>query len=88
MFDIATLTQRDTLQLPVEIAKNFNQSDRFIVWMDGDTMHLKRIKPSPLKIVEEAPYEEPLSLDEINQIVHEVRGTVSSLKNYACTNRY
>ncbi len=73
MFEIATLTHKDTLQLPVEISKRFKASDRFIVWMDGDTLHLKRMKPSPLRVVEEAPYEEPLSLDEINQIVHEVR---------------
>ncbi len=74
MFEIATLTQNDTLQLPIEIAKHFQPSDRFIVWIDSDILHLKRIsKPSPLDIVEYASDDEPISPDEINAIVHEVR---------------
>lgn len=73
MFEIATLTPNQTLKLPAEIARHFLPSDRFIVWMEGDTLHLKRITPSPLDIVEQAPNGEPLSLDEINDIVHEVR---------------
>jgi len=73
MSEVATLTQSRTLQLPLEIAKHFQPADRFIVWMDGDTLHLKRITPSPLRMVEQAPIDEPMSLDEINDIVHEVR---------------
>lgn len=73
MFEFATLNPNYTLQLPVEIAEQFQPSDRFIIWMEGDTVHLKRVTPSPLKAVAEAPAGEPLSLDEINDIVHEVR---------------
>jgi hypothetical protein len=37
-------------------------------------LHLKRITPAPMtRIVAEAPEEEPMSMDEINKIVHEVR---------------
>ena len=73
MFDLATVTPNHTLQLPDEIAKQFQPADRFIIWMEGDILHLKRITPSPLKAVEQAPDEEPLSLEAINEIVHEVR---------------
>lgn len=73
MFEVVTLNPNNTMQLPLEIAERFKPSDRFIVWMDGDTLHLKRVMPSPLKVVEQAPSGEPLSLDEISEIVHEVR---------------
>lgn len=73
MATVATFTQDQTLQLPLEIVKKFQMTDRFIVWQEGDTLHLKRITPSPLQAVEQAPDDEPLSLDEINDIVHEVR---------------
>ena len=73
MSEVATLTQNRTLQLPPEIAQHFQPADRFIVWIEGDMLHLKRITPSPLKVVEQASVDEPMSLDEINDIVHEVR---------------
>jgi hypothetical protein len=73
MFEVATLTRNRTLKLPKEIARHFLPSDRFIIWMEGDTLHLKRVTPSPLTTVEQAPADEPLSMDEINEIVHEVR---------------
>jgi len=73
MSAVATFTPNQTLQLPLEIVQQFQPSDRFIVWQKGDTLHLKRMAPSPLKAVAETPAEEPLSLDEINDIVHEVR---------------
>ncbi|HRJ44087.1 MAG: hypothetical protein KJZ86_05110 [Caldilineaceae bacterium] len=57
MFEIATLTANNTVQLPAEIAR--------------------RLIPSLLKRVEDAPEEEPISLDEINGIVHKVRSSVS-----------
>ena len=55
MAELATLSQDRTLQLPVEIAEHFNPSDKFIVWMDKDMLHLKRLSPSPLKVVADAP---------------------------------
>lgn len=73
MFEIATFTANRTVQLPPEIANRFLPTDRFIVWLEGDTLHLKRLTPSPLQQIENAPEDEPLSLDEINDIVHEVR---------------
>ncbi len=73
MFEIVTLTPNNTLQLPLEIARHFLPADRFIVWQEGDTLHLKRLTPSPLRLVEDAPEDEPMTLDEINDIVHIVR---------------
>jgi len=73
MSEVAVLTQNYTLQLPVQIRNLFQPLDRFIVWTDDDMLHLKRLTPSPLDVVENAPSGEPLSLDEINDIVHEVR---------------
>ena len=73
MTAIATFNPNRTLQLPPEISQQFRLSDRFIVWQEGDTLHLKRITPSPLKAVVQAPDDEAPSLDEINDIVHKVR---------------
>jgi len=73
MAELATLSQNKTLKLPADIAEHFHPSGQFVVWLDRDTLHLKRLPPSPLKAAANAPVEEPLSLDEINDIVHEVR---------------
>ena len=74
MVEIAKMTTPDTLELPAEIASRFRSSDRFIIWAEDDTLHLKRITPAPInQIVAEAPEGEPMSIDEINEIVHEVR---------------
>jgi hypothetical protein len=74
MVEIAEMTDNDTLKLPADVAERFQASDRFVVWAEGDTLHLKRITPPPVtRIVDEAPDDEPLSMDEINEIIHEVR---------------
>lgn len=73
MSEYATLISNHTLELPPAVAKNFQPSERFMVWVEGDTLYLRRIMPSPLKAVEHAPDEDPLSLDEINDIVHKIR---------------
>lgn len=73
MFEIAKLTPLRTLELPPAIASQFAPSDRFIVWMDGDTVHFKHIASLPLQAIEDAPADEPMSLEEINEIVHTVR---------------
>jgi len=74
MVEIAELTSQHTLRLPTEIAARFRPSDRFVVWVEGDTVHLKRVTPPPvMSIVAQAPEGEPLSLEEINEIVHQVR---------------
>ncbi len=73
MFEIATVTSQGTVQLPQKITRRLSISDRFIVWLDGDMMHLKKMLSSPLDLVEQTPAADPLSLDEINDIVHDVR---------------
>jgi hypothetical protein len=45
-----------------------------MVWAEGDAIYLKRIAPrSVTDIVAEAPLGEPMSLEEINDVVHQVR---------------
>ncbi len=74
MVEIAELSPQYTLQLPPEIAARFRPLDRFVIWVEGDALHLKRITPPPVtNIVAEAPTGDPLSLEEINEIVHQVR---------------
>ncbi len=74
MVEIAELTLQHTLKLPTEIAARFRPLDRFVIWVEGDTLHLKRVTPPPVtSIVAQAPEGEPLSLEEINEVVHEVR---------------
>ncbi|MBE7470395.1 MAG: hypothetical protein DPW09_29010 [Anaerolineae bacterium] len=74
MTAIAELTAPDTLKLPAQITAQFRPSDRFVVWVEGDTVYLKRITPaSVVEIVDQAPAEEPLTLDEINELVHQAR---------------
>ncbi len=74
MAEIAEWTPQRTLRLPEAIAVRFRPLDRFFVWAEGDALYLKRITPPPVtEIVAQAPEGEPLSLDEINDIVHKVR---------------
>jgi len=74
MIEIAEFTPQQTLKLPADIVARFQPSDRFVVWMDGDTVHLKRVTPPyVLDRVEQAASGEPLSLDAINDVVHQVR---------------
>ena len=74
MIEIAELTSQDTLKLPAEAAARFRLSDRFVVWTEGDALYLKRITPPPVtSIVAQSPKGEAMSLDEINEIVHQIR---------------
>jgi hypothetical protein len=74
MVEIAELTAQNTLKLPADVAARFRPSDRFVVWVEGDTLHFKRITPRPVTdIVGQAPKGEPMSPDEINEVVHKVR---------------
>ncbi len=73
MQKLAQLTEENIVQLPAEVAKHFRPLEKFMAWYDGDTLHLKPIARSPLDAVEQAPEGDPLSLDEIEEIVHEVR---------------
>ena len=72
--EIAELTSKDTLKLPGEIAARLRPFERFVIWMAGDTLCLKRMHPVSLtEIVAQAPEGEPLSTEEIDTIVHQVR---------------
>ncbi len=74
MDEITELSARRTIRLPDAVAARFRPSDRFLVWADGDTVHLKRITPPPVnQIVERAPAGEPLAMEEISEMVHDVR---------------
>ena len=74
MVKIAEMTATDMRKLPAEVASLFRPSDRFVIWTDGDTLYLKRITPpSVTRIVAEAPEGEPMTMDKINEMVHEVR---------------
>ena len=78
MNELAILRRDHTLELPSEIASHFQPADKFIIWRDGDTLLLKRVASSPLDKAAESAVDEALSLDEINEIVHEVRRSRST----------
>ncbi|MBC8254021.1 MAG: AbrB/MazE/SpoVT family DNA-binding domain-containing protein [Ardenticatenia bacterium] len=63
------------ITLPAEVAQKFRPADRFFVWPQGDTLILKRITiPRVTEIVAMTPETQPpLALEEIDEIVHEVR---------------
>jgi len=71
---IVEITPDGTLKLPEAFVTCFRPSDRFFVWQDGDTFHLKRLTKLPLdELVAKAGHEAPMSMEEINEIVHEMR---------------
>jgi hypothetical protein len=74
MTEIAELMDQQTIKLPADVAARFRPADRFVVWADGDTLHLKRITPPRVtERVEQAPVEQPMPMEEISKLVHEVR---------------
>jgi hypothetical protein len=73
MTEIAVLQADNVVALPSDVAGRFRPADRFLVWVEGDTIHLKRMAESVLDIVASAPEGEPVADEEINDIVHEVR---------------
>ncbi|HHY58758.1 MAG TPA: hypothetical protein GYA08_25370 [Chloroflexi bacterium] len=74
-----------TLELPETIANRFQPSDRFIVWIEDDMVLLKYIESaSLLRAVADLPDgDEPMTLDEISAIVHEVRQRHHTRVNHA-----
>jgi hypothetical protein len=71
---IVEITADGTLKLPADLAARFRPSERFFLWEDGDTLHLKRLSAPPLDVlVDEAGDEDRMSMQEIDEIVHEVR---------------
>ena len=74
MIEIAELTSKGTLKLPAGIAARFQRADRFVVWTEGEIVHLKRITPKSVTDLEErAPAEEPMPMEGISALVHAVR---------------
>jgi hypothetical protein len=57
---VVVLSEDNTITLPDEVARQFHPTDRFALLQQGDTLILKRVSA-------------PLSLDEISDIVHELR---------------
>lgn len=71
---VVVLSEDNTITLPDEIARQFRPADRFVVMPQGDTLILKRLTPRVSDIVAAAPEDAaPPSLDEISDIVHELR---------------
>ncbi len=74
MADFAELVDDRTLVLPPELARRFRRSDRFAVWVEGDTVYLKRITPLPVtEIVESSGPAEPIPDGEIAEEIRRYR---------------
>ncbi|NJL55443.1 hypothetical protein HC928_09840 [bacterium] len=64
----------NTLTLPAEMAQVLGPGSRIVVMKQGDTLVLKRIDVlSHLDRVAATPDSAPLTLEEMNEIVHAVR---------------
>ena len=72
---IVEVNQDKTITVPAEVTGQFRPADRFVVWPQGDMLILKRVKPLRVtEVVANASEENPpLTLDEIDEIVHAVR---------------
>jgi hypothetical protein len=74
MVQVVELTSQGTLKLPPDIAQRFHPADRFVLWAEGDTLHLKRVSAPPVTdIVAAAPPAEPMAPDELNDLIHALR---------------
>jgi len=72
--EIAELMAPNLLKLPPKMAKQFHPHDRFMIWIVSDTVYLKRLTPSTVTdIVAKVPDNNPLSITEINELVHQAR---------------
>jgi len=69
------LSPDNKITLPTEVAGRFRPADRFLVWLQGDMLILKRITiPRVTDIVAATPgTTPPLAMEDIDEIVHEVR---------------
>jgi hypothetical protein len=72
---IVELGPDNQLTLPDEVARRFRPTDRFLIWPQGDTLILKRVAVRRVTDIVEAASEDeaPLTLKEINTIVHQAR---------------
>jgi hypothetical protein len=64
-----------TIALPAEIVQGFRPADHFLVWPQGDMLILKRVSlPRVTEIVDTTPpTQPPLTMEEIDDIVHQAR---------------
>ncbi len=71
---VIELNADNSVKLPANIAQWFKLADRFLVTIQGDTLILKRINPiNVLDVVAATPDDEPLTMEDINAIVHDMR---------------
>lgn len=72
---VVELDANNRVQLPADLVNGLRVGERFLALRLGDTILFKRIHPPRITdIVANTPETEPpLTLDEINEIVHEVR---------------
>lgn len=72
---LVELDAQNTVHLPDDLVSGFHTGDRFVVVRTGDTIVLKRIHPPRITdiVAETPPTEIPMTMDEISELVHDVR---------------
>jgi hypothetical protein len=71
---VVVLGADNTITLPDAVARQFQPADRFVLVQQDDTLILKRLDvPRVSDIVGAAPDEPAMGLDEISDIVHQLR---------------
>lgn len=72
---VVELAENNIFQLPAGLVGDFHPGERFLVLRMGDTILFKRMQPRRITdIVANAPATEPpLTMEEISEIVHDVR---------------
>jgi hypothetical protein len=72
---VVELMEKNILHLPDNLVSGLHTGERFIVLRNGDTLLLKRIQPARITdiVAKTPPSEPPLTMEEIHEIVHEVR---------------
>jgi len=67
-----------TLTIPKALRSFFKPSDKFIWFMEGNTLIIKRINPPNLSDIAKRVKEKPLPLKEIEKEVHAYRNEKKS----------
>ncbi|MDI6791443.1 MAG: hypothetical protein QME81_01055 [bacterium] len=72
--ELVRLSSDNKIELPSDIAIKFQPDDRFLIATDGETVLLKKaFKTKITDFAERLPDEEPMSMKEIVDAVHECR---------------
>jgi hypothetical protein len=62
------------IKFPKTFERFIKPDDELLVWYEDDTISLKRIRgKSTLDLAEKIPDKNPISLEEMDRIVHKVR---------------